>query len=81
MKLQGRSLDEIPFKGMLYPYLPILGLALNVILALIQGWSYFKPFDAGNWVDAYILLPFSLYYILDLNFGINRNGSIWKRSI
>ena len=29
MKLQGRSLDEIPFKGMLYPYLPILGLAFK----------------------------------------------------
>lgn len=58
LKLQGRSLDELPYKGLWYPYLPILGLVLNILLALIQGWSYFKPFDAGNWVDAYILLPF-----------------------
>ncbi|KAG8203143.1 GAP5, partial [Candida africana] len=72
MKLQGRSLDEIPFKGMLYPYLPILGLALNVILALIQGWSYFKPFDAGNWVDAYILLPF--FFVLYFGF------KLWHKS-
>ncbi|ODV81369.1 uncharacterized protein CANTADRAFT_19011 [Suhomyces tanzawaensis NRRL Y-17324] len=57
-KLQGRSVDELPYKGLWYPYLPILGIVLNVFLALIQGWSYFKPFDAGNWVDAYVLLPF-----------------------
>ncbi|RCK56086.1 General amino acid permease AGP3 [Candida viswanathii] len=58
LKLQGRSVDELPYKALWYPYLPIFGLILNTLLALIQGWSYFKPFDAGNWVDAYILLPF-----------------------
>ena len=57
---------------MLYPYMPILGLALNVILALIQGWSYFKPFDAGNWVDAYILLPF--FFVLYFGF------KLWHKS-
>ncbi|RLV96237.1 General amino acid permease AGP3 [Spathaspora sp. JA1] len=63
-KLQGRSVEDLPYKGLWYPYLPILGIVLNVFLALIQGWSYFKPFDAGNWVDAYILLPvfFIIYF-------------------
>lgn len=58
MKLQGRSTDELTYKGWLYPVFPIIGIVLNTFLALIQGWSYFKPFDAGNWVDAYVLLPF-----------------------
>ncbi|KAK6457625.1 amino acid permease [Scheffersomyces xylosifermentans] len=57
-KLQGRSVSELPYRGLWFPVLPILGIALNIFLALIQGWSFFKPFDAGNWVDAYILIPF-----------------------
>lgn len=56
--LQGRSLDEIPYKGLWYPWLPYAGIFMNVFLALIQGWSTFKPFSAGDFVDAYILLPF-----------------------
>lgn len=56
--LQGRPLEEIPYKGLLYPYLPIAGITLNLFLALIQGWKFFVPFQAGDWVDAYILLPF-----------------------
>lgn len=57
-KLQGRSIDELPYKGLWYPVLPIAGLVLNSFLALIQGWSTFKPFLAKDFVDAYILLPF-----------------------
>ncbi|KAG2731722.1 hypothetical protein G9P44_005309 [Scheffersomyces stipitis] len=63
-KLQGRSVSELPYKGLWYPILPIFGIVLNVFLALVQGWSYFKPFDAGNFVDAYVLLPFfGLLYV------------------
>lgn len=72
MKLQGRSLDELPFKAWGYPYLPIIGVVLNLFLALIQGWQYFKPFDAGNWVDAYVLLPF--FFVLYFGF------KIWHKS-
>jgi amino acid transporter len=28
-----------------------------LFLALVQGWTTLSPFDAGNFVDAYILLP------------------------
>ncbi|CAH6718169.1 general amino acid permease Agp3p [[Candida] jaroonii] len=66
--LQGRSLEDIPFKGLFYPYFPILSIILNLFLALIQGWSYFKPFQAGNWVDAYILIPF--FFVLFFFFKI-----------
>lgn len=65
-KLQGRSVLQIPFRGLWYPYLPIFGIVINVFLALIQGWSTFKPFSAKDFVDAYILLPFFLVLFLFL---------------
>lgn len=60
--LQGRSVESLPYKGWLYPYLPIAGLVLDIFLLLIQGWSTFKPFDAAGFVDAYVLIPF--FFIL-----------------
>lgn len=57
LKLQGVSTATLPYRGIWFPWLTYLGLFGNVFLGLIQGWSYFKPFDAGNFVDAYILLP------------------------
>ncbi|CAH2352364.1 general amino acid permease Agp3p [[Candida] railenensis] len=67
-KLQGRSLDELPFKALWFPWLAWFGLFFNIFLGLIQGWSYFKPFDAGNFVDSYVLIPFFviLYLVLKL---------------
>jgi amino acid transporter len=54
---QGRSVDELPFKSLWYPWNAYFGLAANAFLALVQGWTTLSPFDAGNFVDAYILLP------------------------
>lgn len=65
-KIQGRSLDELPFKALWFPWLTWFGLFFNVFLGLIQGWSYFKPFDAANFVDAYVLLPFCVILFLVL---------------
>ena len=65
LKIQWKSADVLPYRALLYPYLAILGLVLSIFLALVQGWSYFKPFNAGNFVDAYILLPvFLILYLL-----------------
>ncbi|ANB12950.1 Agp3p [Sugiyamaella lignohabitans] len=62
---QGFTPDELPFKSFLYPYNAYFGLAANVFLALVQGWSTLSPFNAGNFVDAYILLPlFAIIYVL-----------------
>lgn len=39
------------------------GLFANLFLALVQGWTTLSPFDAGTFVDAYILLPlFGIIY-------------------
>jgi amino acid transporter len=54
---QGRSIDELPFKSLWYPWNAYFGLGANVFLAFIQGWTTFAPFNAGLFVDAYILLP------------------------
>ncbi|PSN71507.1 histidine permease [Corynespora cassiicola Philippines] len=60
---QGKSVDELPFKSMLYPWNPWFGLIANAFLAIVQGWTTLSPFDAGTFVDAYILLPlFAIIY-------------------
>jgi amino acid transporter len=62
-KAQGHSPGELPFQSFLYPYNAYFGLAANIFLALVQGWTTLSPFNAGNFVDAYILLPlFPLIY-------------------
>lgn len=64
-KKQGHSVSELPFKSALYPWNAYFGVAANVFLALVQGWATFAPFNAGNFVDAYILLPlFGIIWIV-----------------
>ena len=61
---QQRSVSELPYKSFAFPYLAYFGLAANIFLALVQGWKNFSPFDAGTFVDAYILLPlFGIIYV------------------
>lgn len=47
----------MPFKALWYPYFSYFGLFMTCFLALVQGWTTLSPFNAGNFVDAYILLP------------------------
>lgn len=61
---QGHSPSELPFASFAYPWNAYFGLAANVFLAFVQGWTTLSPFSAGNFVDAYILLPlFPLIYV------------------
>lgn len=61
---QGYTPEELPFRALWYPWNAYFGLAANVFLALVQGWSTFAPFKAGKFVDAYILLPvFGIIYV------------------
>lgn len=66
--LQGHSPSQLPFRSLWYPWNAYFGLAANVFLALVQGWTTLSPFDAGNFVDAYILLP--LFFILFFGYKI-----------
>ncbi|PNH37592.1 hypothetical protein VD0004_g9201 [Verticillium dahliae] len=62
-KAQNLNEADLPFKSLLYPYNAYFGLGANMFLALVQGWTNLSPFDAGGFVDAYILLPlFAIIY-------------------
>lgn len=56
-KAQGHTPAELPFVSFAYPYNAYFGLAANIFLAFVQGWTTLSPFVAGDFVDAYILLP------------------------
>ncbi|WFD24004.1 General amino acid permease [Malassezia equina] len=57
MRAQQRSIDELPYRALWYPWTAYFGLGASLFLALVQGWSTLSPFDAGDFVDAYIMLP------------------------
>jgi amino acid transporter len=60
---QGRTPDQLPFQSFAYPWNSYFGLGANIFLTLVQGWTTLSPFDAGTFVDAYILIPiFGLTY-------------------
>ncbi|KAJ0165267.1 General amino acid permease AGP3 [Colletotrichum tanaceti] len=56
-RAQGHAEGSLPFVSLWYPWNAYFGLAANVFLALVQGWTTLAPFDAGAFVDAYVLLP------------------------
>lgn len=75
-KAQGHTADELPFQSLWYPYNAYFGLGANIFLALIQGWSTLAPFDAGSFVDAYILLP--LFPIIYFGYKFVNKTHLWK---
>nr|OQO16864.1 hypothetical protein B0A51_16529 [Rachicladosporium sp. CCFEE 5018] len=75
-KLQGRSISELPFKSLWYPWNAYFGLAANIFLALVQGWTTLSPFKAGLFVDAYVLLP--LFGIVFVVFKFINKTHYWR---
>ncbi|ODV64523.1 uncharacterized protein ASCRUDRAFT_74130 [Ascoidea rubescens DSM 1968] len=61
---QGHSLKELPYVAPFYPYGPITGLAIGITLTFVQGWTSFDPFNVGNLIDVYILLPLFPIFIV-----------------
>lgn len=61
---QGHTSDNLPFQSMLYPYNMWFGFISNVILAFVQAWDAFSPWNAADFIVSYILLPvfFILYF-------------------
>ncbi|KAI9830649.1 MAG: hypothetical protein M1819_005459 [Sarea resinae] len=73
---KGHEIDELPFKSFWYPWTAYFGLVANAFLALVQGWTSLSPFNAGNFVDAYILLP--LFPIIYLGYKIFAKTHFWR---
>lgn len=59
---QGNQHCDLPFKSPLYPYTNYFGIGLGIVLCLVQGWTVFVPFQAGQFVDLYIMLP--LFFVI-----------------
>ncbi|KAI0438478.1 amino acid permease-like protein [Xylaria telfairii] len=73
---QGYHVDDLPFKALWYPWNAWFGLLSNLFLALVQGWTTLVPFNAGNFVDAYILLP--LFAIIYFVFKFWNKTRFWR---
>ncbi|CDK28386.1 unnamed protein product [Kuraishia capsulata CBS 1993] len=59
---KGWLANGYPKEGIIYkvPFFPLTSLfavVLGVVLSLVQGWSTLKPFDKGDFIDDYIMLP------------------------
>lgn len=74
--VQGYDVEDLPFISLFYPYNAYFGLVANVLLALIQGWQSLAPFDAGSFVDAYILLV--LFPIIYVVYKLVFKTKIWR---
>ncbi|CAO3594661.1 unnamed protein product [Absidia cylindrospora] len=63
---QGRSIDDLPYKAIWYPFTPLFAGTLCVLIILGQGYTCFTPtFDVEKFFINYIgILPFCLCYIL-----------------
>lgn len=75
-KAQGHDVSELPFKSWGYPWNAYFGLFANIFLALVQGWTTLSPFDAGSFVDAYILLP--LFAVIYFGYKIVFKTKYWR---
>jgi len=75
-KVQNLDLGTLPFKSLWYPGLAYFGLGANIFLALVQGWGTLSPFVAGDFVDAYILLP--LFPIIYFGYKFAFKTRYWR---
>jgi amino acid transporter len=62
---QGRSIDEMPFKALFYPWGTWFVVIINIFLVFISGYSVFVGgFDAVDFVFSYLVLAiFTLLYL------------------
>ena len=64
-KAQGHSIDELPFKAMLYPYGTIFVIFINTFLVFIAGYSCFVGgFSPVDFVVNYVVIAvFTVLYV------------------
>ncbi|KAI9364570.1 amino acid permease/ SLC12A domain-containing protein [Pilaira anomala] len=62
---QGRSVDELPYKAMGYPFSGIFATTLCIVIILGQGYGAFTPsFDGETFAMNYIgVVPFIVCYV------------------
>lgn len=68
-RLQGRSVNELPFRAWLYPYGTIFVTVINGFLLLIQGYAtLLSPWKPVDFVFSYIIIV--LFVILSISWKI-----------
>lgn len=68
MTVQGKDLNQLPYKAPGHPYMNIFIMVACIIIILISGWSYFVAFDAVNFVGTYAGALIVLFGYLILKF-------------
>ncbi|KAL1405767.1 hypothetical protein Q8F55_007440 [Vanrija albida] len=69
LKLQGVSLDELPFKAPLYPFGAWFGLIGCIFFVFFQGWTVFMPpFEVESFFMNYLNIP--VFVVLAAGFKI-----------
>lgn len=72
-KVQGHSLDELPFKAQAGVWGSWVGFTINVIVLAAQFWTGFAPIGYGemthreraeNWFSAYLAAPIALSFYI-----------------
>ncbi|KAI8331659.1 amino acid permease/ SLC12A domain-containing protein [Chlamydoabsidia padenii] len=63
---QGRSVADLPYKAIWYPFTPLFAATLCVLIILGQGYTAFSPeFNLQKFFSNYIgIVPFFLCYVL-----------------
>lgn len=59
---KGYSLEQMPYRAILFPWSNYAAILIGVVLTLVQSWSCFVPFDYKTFIDGYIMLP--LFFII-----------------
>lgn len=56
LKLQGVSVDTLPFQAPGSPYVAYVGLVGNVFFVFFQGWTSFAPWDVQEFFMNYVII-------------------------
>lgn len=77
---QGRSVEELPYKAMAYPYSGIFATTLCILIILGQGYTAFTPqFDGIKFAMNYIgIIPFLVCYVGHRIYSRKRRVAVGK---
>ncbi|WOO83287.1 General amino acid permease AGP3 [Vanrija pseudolonga] len=71
LKLQGISVDELPYRAAFFPYAAYVAFAGGFFLIFFQGWTVFlPPFDVQTFLMNYIMIP--IFVLLALGYKLIR---------
>lgn len=73
---QGRAVDDLPFRALWYPWGAVFVAVINVFFVLIQGYQTLSPFEAADFVVAYVVIV--VFVVLAVGWKVAK-GTRWVR--